>query len=62
MPGTRSADNYTTAIGTGSTYLVKEGDEGFTIEVKATATNDNGVAVTRDQRADGGGASMQRRR
>ena len=46
MPGTASADNYTTAIGTGSTYLVKEADEGFKIEVKATATNDNGVAVT----------------
>ena len=55
MPGTASADNYTNAIGTGSTYLVKEADEGFKIEVKATATNDNGVAVTRDQRADGGG-------
>src|SRR6516164_7805834 len=34
-----SKDGYTTAIGTGATYLVKEGDEGFTIEVKATATN-----------------------
>src|SRR6202007_1737370 len=31
-----SADGYTNPIGTGSTYLVKEGDEGFTIEVKAT--------------------------
>ena len=41
-----SADNYTNPIGTGSTYLVQEGDEGFTIEVKATATNDNGVTVS----------------
>ena len=41
-----SADGYTTAIGSGATYLVKEGDEGFTIEVKATATNDNGVTVS----------------
>ena len=41
-----SKDGYTTAIGTGSTYLVKEGDEGFTIEVKATATNDNSVTAT----------------
>ena len=40
-----SADGYTTAIGTGTTYQVQEGDEGFTIEVKATATNDNGVTV-----------------
>src|SRR6202008_2038736 len=40
-----SKDGYTTAIGTGSTYLVKEGDEGFTIEVKATATNDNGLTA-----------------
>jgi hypothetical protein len=42
-----SADGYTTSLGTGSTYLVKEGDEGFTIEVKATATNDNGVTITK---------------
>ena len=41
-----SADGYTTAIGSGSTYLVKEGDEGFTIEVKATATNEKGVTAT----------------
>ena len=41
-----SADNYTNPIGTGSTYLVKEGDESFTIEVKATATNDNGVTIS----------------
>jgi FecR protein/WD40-like Beta Propeller Repeat len=41
-----SADNFTNAIGAGSTYQVKEADEGFKIEVKATATNDNGVAVT----------------
>ena len=41
-----SADNYTNPIGTGSTYLVTESDEGFTIEVKATATNDNGVTIS----------------
>ena len=41
-----SADGYTTAIGSGSTYLVKEGDETHTIEVKATATNDNGVTIS----------------
>jgi hypothetical protein len=41
-----SADGYTNSIGTGATYLVKEGDEGFTIEAKATATNDNGATVT----------------
>ena len=41
-----SADSYTNPIGTGATYVVKEGDEGFTIEVKATATNDNGVTAS----------------
>ena len=41
-----SADGYTTAIGSGSTYLVKEGDEGFTIEVKATATNEQSLTAT----------------
>jgi len=41
-----SANNYTTAIGTGSTYQVQEGDEGFTIEAKATATNDNGATAS----------------
>ncbi len=41
-----SADGFTTAIGTGASYLVQEGDEGFAIEAKATATNDNGVGVT----------------
>ena len=37
-----SADNFTTAIGSGSTYLIKQTDEGRTIEVKATASNPNG--------------------
>ena len=46
LPWYSSADNYTNPIGTGATYLVKEGDEGFQIEVKATATNDNGVTVS----------------
>src|SRR6202030_2043329 len=31
---------------TGSTYLVKEGDEGNKIEVVATTTNDNGVKIS----------------
>jgi hypothetical protein len=39
----RSMPGYTTAIGTGPTYAVKEGDETYSIEVIATATNDNGV-------------------
>ena len=39
-------DGINIAGATGSTYLVKEGDEGFTIEVKATATNDNGVTTS----------------
>jgi len=42
-----SADNFTNPIGTGAAYLVKEGDEGATIEVVATATNDNGVTQPR---------------
>jgi hypothetical protein len=41
-----SKDNYTTAIGTGPTYAVKEGDETYSIEVIATATNDNGVTIS----------------
>jgi hypothetical protein len=41
-----SADNYTNPIGTGATYAVQEGDENNQIEVKATATNDNGVTVS----------------
>jgi hypothetical protein len=41
-----SADGYANPIGTGATYQVKEGDEGFTIEVKATATNDNGATAS----------------
>ena len=41
-----SADGYTNPIGTGATYVVKEADEGFTIEVKATSTNDNGATAT----------------
>ncbi len=41
-----SADNYTNPIGTGASYLVQETDEGFTIEAKATATNDNGVTIS----------------
>jgi VCBS repeat-containing protein len=41
-----SADNFTNPVGTGATYLVKEADEGFTIEAKATVTNDDGASVT----------------
>src|SRR5207253_2238826 len=46
-----SADGYTTPIGSGSTYLVQEGDEGFTIEVRATATNDNGLTASQTSAA-----------
>ncbi len=41
-----SADGFTNAIGFGATYAVQETDENFTIEAKATATNDNGVTAT----------------
>jgi hypothetical protein len=41
-----SADGFTHPIGTGATYVVQEGDEGFTIEGMATATNDNGATVS----------------
>ena len=41
-----SADGYTKAIALGATYLVKEIDEGFTLEVKATAANDGGLTAT----------------
>ena len=41
-----SHDSYTIPIGSGATYVVKEGDEAHTIEVKATATNDNGVTIS----------------
>ena len=41
-----SADGYHTAIGSGSTYAVSEGNEGYTIEVVATATNGNGVTIS----------------
>ena len=34
------------ANATGSTYQVQESDEGFQIEVVATATNDNGVTIS----------------
>ena len=33
-------------IGTGATYVVQEADEGATIEVVATATNDNSTTAT----------------
>jgi VCBS repeat-containing protein len=48
-----SADNYASQIGAGATYQVKEGDEGATIEVKATATNDNGVSISEISAATG---------
>jgi Mg-chelatase subunit ChlD len=41
-----SANNYTNPIGTGSTYTVQEGDEGYQIEAKATASNDNGLTTS----------------
>ncbi len=37
-----SKDGYTTAIGTGSSYQVQPGDEGYTLEATATATNAEG--------------------
>src|SRR6185437_10134624 len=37
-----SADSFTNPIGAGSTYQLKQTDEGRTIEVKATASNPNG--------------------
>jgi hypothetical protein len=46
-----SADNFTNPIGSGATYTVKEADEGFTIEVKATAANDNGVTTSKTSAA-----------
>src|SRR5207247_1658674 len=48
-----SADNYINAIGTGATYVVKEIDEGHTIEVKATATNHEGLTDTNTSTATG---------
>jgi VCBS repeat-containing protein len=38
-----SADNYTHPVGTGASYVVKDSDEGFTVEVVATATGTNGL-------------------
>src|SRR5438067_744093 len=46
-----SADGYTTAIGTGASYVVREADEGNTIEVRATATNDNGLTASQTSAA-----------
>ena len=46
MPGTARPTTTPTRSAPAPTYLVKEGDEGFTIEVKATATNDNGVTAS----------------
>src|SRR5204862_161517 len=38
-----SADGFTSPVGTGTTYLVREVDEGHTIDVKATATSQQGL-------------------
>src|SRR5438105_3470276 len=46
-----SADGYTTPIGTGASYVVREADERFTIEVRATATNDNGLTASQTSAA-----------
>src|SRR4029077_9734347 len=46
-----SADGFTNPIGTGSTYVVQEGDEGAQIEVVATTTNDNGVTIAKTSAA-----------
>ena len=41
-----SADGYQAAIGSGATYTIKEGDEGFAIKAVATSTNDDNVGVS----------------
>ena len=48
-----SANNYVAPIATGSTYQLSEADEGFIIEVQATATNGNGLAVSAFSAATG---------
>jgi hypothetical protein len=48
-----SADNYSTTIGSGASYAVKEADEGFTIKVMATTTNDNGATASATSAATG---------
>src|SRR5207237_5779539 len=45
---------------TGSTYLVKEADEGFNIEVVATATNSNGGAASATSAATAAGPDARR--
>src|SRR5207302_1458109 len=44
-------DGQDIAGATGSTYLVLEGDEGHTLDVVATATNDDGVTATQTSAA-----------
>jgi hypothetical protein len=41
-----SADGYINPIGTGAAYQLRDSDLGYTIEVKATATNDDGATTT----------------
>ena len=41
-----SASGYKVAIGAGSTYKLKEADEGFTVEAVATAKNGDGLTVS----------------
>jgi hypothetical protein len=42
-----SVDGYSTAIGSGANYTLKEGDETQQIEVVATVTNGNGVTTSK---------------
>ena len=41
-----SKDGFASAIGSGASYQVKEGDEGNQLKVVATTTNDNGVSTS----------------
>ena len=52
MENSGSGGSYQNIAGaTAATYLVKEADEGFKIEVVATATNDNGATVSQTSAA-----------
>ena len=52
MENSGSGGSYQNIAGaTAATYLVKEADEGFKIEVVATTTNDNGAAVSQTSAA-----------
>jgi hypothetical protein len=46
-----SADGYTTAIGSGSTYTIQDSNEGFRIKVVATVQNETGATVAKTSAA-----------